>query len=62
MNPLLIDRRHMALQTWLDKVLQAEELGECPEVVLFLEEFKMEEGLVEITVSLVNISEPSLIC
>jgi len=49
MNPLLIDRRHMALQTWLDKVLQTTELQECPEVVHFLEENKMEEGLVEIT-------------
>ena len=50
MNPLLIDRRHMALQTWLDKVLRTPDLKECPEVVTFLEEYKMEEGLVEITV------------
>ena len=51
MKPLLIDRRHMALQTWLDKVLLEPTLGNSPEVQLFLEEVKYEEGLVEVQVS-----------
>lgn len=42
----------MALQTWFNKVLDSPELGSTPEVKLFLEEHKEEEGLVEIEVSL----------
>ena len=50
MNPLLIDKRHMALQTWLDKVLQEPTLSNCTEIQQFLEETKIEEGLVEVKV------------
>ena len=42
----------MAIQTWLDKVLDAPELGNSPEVKLFLEEFKTNEELVEIGVNI----------
>lgn len=51
LNPQVIDKRHMALQTWLDKVLENVTLGHCPEVQLFLEETKFNEGLVEVEVS-----------
>lgn len=50
MNPLLIDKRHMALQTWVDKVLKEETLGNCAEIKHFLEETKLEEGLVAVKV------------
>lgn len=42
MDPQNIDHRHMQLQTWLNKVLAHPELGRSPEVVLFLEELKLD--------------------
>ena len=50
MDPLHIDKRHMALQTWFNKVLHSPELGTCPELVRFMEDNKLDEGLVEISV------------
>ena len=51
MNPLVIDKRHMHLQTWFNKVLNTPKLATSPEVVTFLEEHKLDESLVEIEVS-----------